>query len=527
MKLPEEQPRVGAYLWHWASETPDAEAAVLDDVRYTYREFAGLVELLARGLLAAGIVKGDRIAMLSTSRPEFMALLIAATEIGAVWVGLHPRYRIAEFRHVTSESTPRMVFALPSIDGRRYDKELRTLREEFPLIERFVAIAGTFEGAQPWPDFLASGKHTGARLAEAQACVNADDTAAIIFTSGTTGTPKGAMIKHYGLIRGALVEHERWPSATGLRLLHNMPVNHIAGVGMMGLYPVITGGCLVFMDRFDPGAMLEVIERERVTFWLQAPTMFHLAVTHPRFGSFDLSSLEYIIWAGAPMPRDLVATLYDLDATLATAFGMTELTVYATYSDLDASFDVLAETIGRPDPHYDIRLADDRDNPVGPGQRGEIQARGRWLMNGYFNNPAATAEAYTRDGWFRTGDVAVLREDGNLTIVGRTKEMYISGGYNIYPREIEIAIEAHAAVAAAAVVGVEEPVFGEVGYAAVQLEPGATLSAEQILSWCRDRLANYKVPKTIEIVAELPRLAIGKIDKHSLRENVVNAALGR
>ena len=216
------------------------------------------------------------------------------------------------------------------------------------------------------------------------------------------------------------------------------------------------------------------------------------------------------------MARDLVARLYELDATLATAFGMTELTVYATYSDLDAPFDVLAETIGRPDPRYEVRVADDDGNLVAAGQRGEIQARGPWVMNGYFGNPTATREAYTEDGWFKTGDVAEVRADGNLTIVGRTKEMYISGGYNIYPREIELVLESHPAVVAAAVVGVGDDVFGEVGYGFAQRLPDQSATPEQLTAWCRDRLANYKVPKVVEIVDELPRLAIGKIDKQDL-----------
>lgn len=520
MELSEQKTRIGEYLWHWAEVTPYAEAAVCAGTRLNYLELAGQVGRCARAMIARGVQKGDRVAMLSTARSEFMIVLLAATEIGAIWVGLHPRYQMREFRYVVDQTKPRVVFALPEIDGRNYRDELTTLRSEFTFIEHLVSIGGAVEGGTGFDAFLREGEEQSGALHAAQAAVGADDTAVIIFTSGTTGEPKGAMIKHYGLIRGALVEQDRWPSHAGLRLLHNMPINHIAGVGMMGVYPIIVGGTLVFQDRFDAVGMLEIIETERVTFWLQAPTMFQLAVSQPNFGAFDLSSLEYIIWAGAPMPRDLVTCLYDLDATLATAFGMTELCVYATYSDLDADFEVLAHTIGRPDPRYDIRVADSDGVPVGVGQAGEIQARGRWLMNGYFNNPEATQEAFTADGWFRTGDVAELRADGNLTIVGRTKEMYISGGYNIYPREIEIVIESHAGVVACAVIGVPESVFGEVGHAFVQKTPGSSIGAGELDAWCRGHLANYKIPKTFEIMDDLPRLAIGKIDKQGLQSRL-------
>lgn len=519
MTLPEPKTRIGEYLWQWADETPHAEAAVLADTRLTYGGLAAQVERCAKALIACGVGKGDRVAMLSTSRPEFMVVLLAATEVGAIWVGLHPRYQMREFRYVVDQVRPRVLFALTEIDGRRYDEELAALRAEFDCIEHMVSVAGDAEEAVVFEEFLEFGDTAPSQLHDAQASVGPDDTAVIIFTSGTTGQPKGAMIKHYGLIRGALVEQARWPSRAGLRLLHNMPVNHIAGVGMMGLYPIIIGGTLVFQDRFDPLGVLEIIEKERVTFWLQAPTMFQLAVSHPKFDDFDLSSLEYVIWAGSAMPRDLVARLYDLDATLATAFGMTELTVYATYSDLDADFEVLAETIGRPEPAYEIRVADGNGVAVAVGQEGEIQARGRWLMNGYFNNPEATAEAFTPDGWFKTGDVALVRADGNLAIVGRTKEMYISGGYNIYPREIEIAIESHPDVIASAVIGTPDDVFGEVGHAFVQTAPEAGIGGEELDAWCRRQLANYKVPKTFEVMEELPRLAIGKIDKQTLAEH--------
>ncbi len=513
--------RVGAALWRWAAERPEADAVVWGERRLNYRDLAAEVAACAKGLLALGVAPGDRVALLSTPRPEFIIVLLAVTEIGAIWVGLHPRYRLAELRYVVGKARPKVIFALPEIEGRRYDEEFAALTAEFGFVETLIAVEGALPGARPYAEFVDRTDRRDATLRERQTTISPDDTAVIIFTSGTTGEPKGAMIRHYGLMLGALVENDRWPSKTGLRLLHNMPINHIAGVGMLGLFPIIVGGTLVFMDRFDPRVMLRTIERERITFWLQGATMFHLAVTHPDFENFDLSSLEYLIWAGAPMPRDLVARLYELPGTLATAFGMTELSLYATYSDLDADFEVLANSIGRPDPRLDLRVADAEGRAVAPGEAGEIQARGRWLMAGYFDNSDATREAFTPDGWFKTGDIAQVRADGNLSIVGRSKEMYISGGYNIYPREIEIAIESHAAVAAAAVLGVSDPVYGEVGQAFLQAEPGTTIVAAEIAAWCRDRLANYKVPKSFEILAELPRLPIGKIDKQALKRILV------
>ncbi len=513
--------RVGEYLWRWAEATPDVEAIVLDGRRFTYAQLAQAVRGCAAALIAAGCQPGDRVAMLATPGPEFMISLLATTEIGAIWVGLNPRYRMREFQHVIGQTAPKVLLAMTEIEGRHYQQDLMALTAEFDSIETLAALNGELpqgdDRAMGYPAFLERGAGRAPEIAARQAAIDRDDTAVIIFTSGSTGAPKGAMIRHRGLITGALTQHRRWPPGSRVRLLHNMPINHIAGVGMIGVYPIVTGGSLIFMDRFDARHMLALIERERVTFWLQAPTMFHLALTHPDFARFDLSSVEYIIWAGSPAPRDLIARLYQLDGKLATAFGMTELSLYVTFSDLDASLDTLSWTIGKPEPAFDLRVADADDRPVAPGEQGEIQARGDWMMAGYFNAPQATAEAFTRDGWFKTGDIAELHADGNLRIVGRVKEMYISGSYNIFPREIELVIESHPAAAAAAVIGVADEVFGEVGRAFVQAAPGTTLSAAELDAWCRERLANYKVPKRFEVMEELPRLPIGKIDKQSLK----------
>jgi acyl-CoA synthetase (AMP-forming)/AMP-acid ligase II len=266
--------------------------------------------------------------------------------------------------------------------------------------------------------------------------------------------------------------------------------------------------------------MLRLIEAEKISFLLGSPVQFHMMANHPHLAGFDLSSLDYIVWGGAAMAKDLVEKLALLPGRLCTAFGMTELGLYATYSDRDTPVDVLGRTIGRPHAGYDIRVADENGNTAATGGQGEIQARGPWLMAGYFRDEAATTAAYTADGWFRTGDVAKVWPDGNLEIVGRMKEMFISGGFNIYPREIEIVLEAHPATGLVAVLGVADETFGEVGHAFVELLPGQETTAEYLDTWCRERIANYKVPKTFDIRPELPRLPIGKIDKQALKQEL-------
>ena len=239
-----------------------------------------------------------------------------------------------------------------------------------------------------------------------------------------------------------------------------MPVNHIAGVGMVGVFGLYVGGTLVFQDRFDPGDLLRLLEEERIDHVLGSPVQFHMMANHPDFGSRDLSGLKFITWGGAPMAADLVARLHALPGELRTSHGMTELGLYVTYTEPGIDLDTLSRTIGKPHPGFDIRVADATGTVARPGAQGEVQARGGWLLAGYFRDPEATADACTADGWFRTGDVVKVWPDGNLEVVGRTKEMFISGGFNIYPREIEIVIEAHPDVGLVAVLGVPDETFG-------------------------------------------------------------------
>ena len=518
--LPLTAERIGDCLRHHARTAPNHEAAVHHDKRLTYGELEAEVTRWSKALLAAGVAKGDRVAMLTPPSIEWLTAMLAVTNIGAIWLGYHPRYQPPEFHHVTSLAEPKLVIAFRSIHGRDYTDELRALKTDHSCVERVVVLDSELTDAVVASDFLSAGEAIGDdELERARADVDIDDTAIIIFTSGTTGQPKGAMVRHRALLTGAQAELDHWPHDRP-RVLHMMPVNHIAGTGMVGVFGLYAGGSLVFQDRFEAGDLLRLIEEERINFLLGSPVQFHMMANHPDLAARDLTSLAYTIWGGAAMARDLVDKLSRLPGRLCTAFGMTELGLYATYSDLEASADVLGRTIGRPHAAYDIRVADNDGNDIGPGEQGEIQARGPWLMAGYFRNPVATKEAYTEDGWYRTGDIAKLWPDGNLEIVGRLKEMFISGGFNIYPREVETVLESHPAVGLVAVLGVADEAFGEIGYAFIEPLPGHTATTDELKTWCRERLANYKVPKTFDIRAELPRLPIGKIDKQSLRQEL-------
>ena len=518
--LPTEAARIADCVRFHAAIDPGHPACIHDGAVTTYGELAAEAARWSRALLAAGVARGDRVAMLAVPSTHWLTVMLASADIGAVWTGYHPRYRLGEFRHVTGLAEPKVVIAPRHLHERDYAEELGVLQAEFPCIEHLVMADAPLPGATDEAAFLAAGEAIDdAALERARAAVTAQDTVVLIFTSGTTGRPKAAMVKHLALLTGAATELDHWPMERP-RILHMMPVNHIAGVGMTGVFGIYAGGTLVFQDRFEAGAMLDLIAGERIEHVLGSPIQFHMMAHHPGFADTDFSSVSYWTWGGAPMAVDLVGRMNALPGRLRTSYGMTELGLYVTFTDADASFEVLSKTIGRPHAGFEIRVADAEGNVTPPGGTGEIQARGDWLFAGYFRDPQATADAHTDDGWFRTGDVVKVWPDGNLEIVGRTKEMFISGGFNIYPREIELVIEEHPATGLVAVLGVADEVFGEIGHAFVEARPGAELSATELKAWCRERLANYKVPKIFEVTHEMPRLPIGKIDKQALRRTL-------
>jgi len=522
--LPLDAARIADCVRFHAAIDADHPACIHDGAVTSYGALAGDVARWSKALLAAGVVRGDRVAMLAVPSTRWLTVMLAASDIGAIWTGYHPRYRLSELAHVTGLAEPRVVIAPRHLHGRDYAEELTALRAEFPCIAHLVMADEALPGATTQAAFLAAADSIDdAALARARAAVTVQDTAVLIFTSGTTGRPKAAMVTHRALLTGGAVELEHWPMERP-RILHMMPVNHIAGVGMTGVFGVFAGGTLVFQDRFEAGAMLDLIEGEAIEHVLGSPIQFHMMAHHPGFESRDFSSLRYWTWGGAPMAVDLVTRMNALPGRLRTSYGMTELGLYVTFTEADASFEVLSKTIGRPHAAFEIRVADAEGNLTPSGGTGEIQARGDWLFAGYFRDPQATAESHTDDGWFRTGDVVKVWPDGNLEIVGRTKEMFISGGFNIYPREIELAIEEHPATGLVAVLGVTDEVFGEVGHAFVETKPGMALTVDEMKVWCRERLANYKVPKVFEITAEMPRLPIGKIDKQALRRLLAERA---
>lgn len=505
--------RIDEVLSVHAQRSPGACCASLDGLHWTWAEFDARVGEAARALSAAGVAAGDRIALLSTPRPEYLLVLMAASRIGAVYVGLNPRYTAAEVAEAVARVRPRLIVTLRAFEGHDFVALTAAAAAMTPLppvvpfdsladcIARLQALQSPLPPAPVAPD------------APTRASLGA--TAAIVFTSGTTGRPKAAMLTHRGLLHAAAVQHMRLNPPLA-RYLCNLPVNHVGCLMNLTLAALVDGGSIVFQQRFSAARTLQLIQDERVNCWLQVPAMVHECVRDASFSPAALRHLHSICIGGGATSVQTLAQLREIGVPLFVEYGQTETSSSAAYSDPGADDDVLTQCVGRFDPCFEFRIADPANQPCAAGETGEIQGRGALIFAGYYGDPDATRDAFTSDGWLHTGDLAHQREDGNVVLQGRIKEMIKSGGYNVYPREIELVLEAHPGIGQVVVLGLPDERFGEAVHAVVSRREGL-LSREALLALCRRRLANYKVPKSFRLIETFPLLPNGKIDRVGTR----------
>lgn len=510
-------PRLSDYVDRYATETPAALAVVSSSQRLSYSDLKTQVDVWSRALLAAGIRKNDRVAMLCTPRAEFWIAFLATSKIGAIWLGLNPRYSIRECEYVVADAEPTLLFTLSEFAGQPFAEQIGALtanRRELAV----VTIGKAMPGTAGLDSFLEAGQTcTDEQLQTAVTAVATLDPALIVYTSGSTGSPKGAVLSHYGLSYGATMQTRHF-ALDHPGLVVSFPINHVASVADTCATTLVRGGKIVFQEQFDPVASVEATVKERCSMIAGVPTMFQMQMAQPGFDDADFSALELILWGGAAMPVECINRLKELNKRMLTAYGMTETACHVTYTNAGSDIDVLANTVGCGDPNCGIRIQTADGGLATEDNPGELQVAGEFLMLRYWNREEATRRAFTNDGWLKTGDVAFQRKDGNIRLVGRMSDMFKSGGYNVYPREIEITLEAHPAVALAAVVAAPDPLYQEIGVAYLQIEIGQALSSESAAAWCREHLANYKVPKSIEILDALPLLPVGKVDKQALKK---------
>lgn len=513
---------ISDYVYYYAKIQPYMEAMVLDDTRITYARMAAEVDKCAQALMASGVKKGDRVATLCPPSPDFFIIFLATSSIGAIWVGLNPKYTFEELCYVVLDAKPKIIFSRTEVMNRSYVLDLRDLKKKCSSLEQIITLGAVDETAvgSGYDQFLSCrfGVDVPA-LRDMQNSVDPKDTALLVYTSGTTGKPKGALLPHCGLIKCYEMQNRIYP-CTSVRFVNFLPINHIGCVGDISCFTLVSGGTIIFLEQFDPGICLELMSDEKVTVWGGVPTTFLMCLSLAEFDKYDLSSLQLIFWSGAAAPKDLVVALSHIHPRLGNCYGQTETVGSITFVVPCNDFDLLTNTVGKPPEEYDVRIVDKNGDPVTLGQTGEIIVKGDFIMNGYWGRPEETAKAIDGNGFLHTGDLGVRRTDGYISLVGRTKEVFKSGGYNVYPREIEQVLENYAGVDMAAVIAVDDPLYNEVGCAFI-LAGGDELDEEALKAHCREFLANYKIPKKFIIKPELPMLPIGKIDKRALKETIL------
>lgn len=482
-----------------AAQDPARELIVAGEERLSYSAVGKAAERLALRLREAGLQAGARVAYAGFPGPGFLVSQLGAHLVGAVWMGLNPRYTPAEFGRLLDDAEPSIIFA-----------ERGAADDRLAAAARALALPPLLHISAHWSDLEGfTGIIPAPRLALDRAI------ALLVYTSGTTGVPKGACLSHRAVMAAAQLYAARY-GHPGLRSLLNLPINHVGALIDLTAAAIAAGGTLVAMREFQPEAIPDVLRTERITILGQVPTMHLMIEAHG--GAYSRASypaLRHVVWSGAAMPRSFIERHHGRGIELSTCYGQTECTGSVTFTRPGGSLDDLASSVGHPALPGLVRVVGADGASLAAGEPGEVQISGACVMRGYFGKEEQTAEAFT-DGWLRTGDLGVIGADGALRLVGRLKEMFKSGGYNIYPREIETVLEEHPKVAAAAVIAMPDPVWQEVGWAFLIAAPDA--DEAEIAGFARARLANFKVPKRFVLRPELPLLPIGKIDKRALKE---------
>jgi fatty-acyl-CoA synthase len=519
-----------------AARWGDREALVFRERRYTFQQIAAEVDRVARGLIRAGVRPGEKVAIWLLNCPEWIFAMFALAKIGAVHVPINTRFRTVDLAQILERSNAStlithdvsgpvdflaMVRDVAALDGAGEERRARSAR--LPDLARvIVASDRPHAGAWSWPEILASGRSVdGAAVAARAAAVSPTDTVFVMYTSGTTGFPKGVMRDHF-LLEHLADRYRRLQSSERDVFLNYLPLFHIFGYIEGPLGSMLVGYKQILTDTFDADEALDLIEREGVTHIDGFDTHLKLLIDAQEARPRNLSTLRTgVIAAGAASATPLVYRARKVLAPLRhlTAYGMTEVGATISLSYLDSTEEQACEASGAPCEGFEVRVIDPETGGDQPrGTPGEVVVRTRYLMQSYYRDPESTARAVDAEGWFHTGDAGVLRPDGHLRFVGRYKDMIKVGGENVDPTEVESYLTGYRGVSQAAVVSYPDARLGEVGVAFIQVAPGAAVTSESLIAFCRGRIASFKIPRHIFIVDELPMTSSGKVQKARLRD---------
>jgi fatty-acyl-CoA synthase len=517
---------IGQNLRRTVERVPDREALVVpyQGYRATYRQLWDQVGLVAQGLLARGVKKGDRVGIWSPNRHEWVLVQYATARIGAILVNVNPAYREHELEHVLKQSGTSFLITARGFRQANYVEMLRQVVQRCPMHRETLVID------DEWRQLIEEGRRSGAgALEERERTLDPDDPINIQYTSGTTGFPKGATLSHHNILNNGFFIGEALRYSERDRVCIPVPLYHCFGMVLGNMAITTHGGCMIYPgESFEPGAVLRTVQEERCTSLYGVPTMFIAELEHPDFKQTDFASLRTGIMAGSPCPIEVMkrvqSEMHMPEVTI--CYGMTETSPVSTQSAVDDPLAKRVSTVGRVHPHVEVKIVDPTTGRVVPrGVTGELCTRGYSVMLGYWEDAASTRQAIDAGRWMHTGDLATLDDEGYVNIVGRIKDMVLRGGENIYPREIEEFLYTKPEIADVQVIGVPDLKYGEELMAWVKLRPGATTTSDELRAFCKGKIATYKIPRYWKFVDSFPMTVTGKIQKFKMREQAI-AELG-
>ena len=531
---------IGALLDEMSAANGSRDALVVahQKIRWTYSELKSRSDAFASGLLSLGLEPGDRVGIWAPNCAEWTVAQFATAKAGLILVNINPAYRLSELEHVLRTVGCRALISAARFKTSDYIAMIRELVPELgnggsdlksrrlPELRHVISIGNeSYAGCLSFDRVLDRGKQLGnGRLESVSATIQMDDAVNIQFTSGTTGLPKGATLSHHNLINNAFFVGEATGIEPGSRVCIPVPLYHCFGMVMGNLGCVTHAATMVYpFESFDPLKTLETIATERCDVLYGVPTMFIAQLNHPEFWRFDLGSLRRGIMAGAPCPievmKEVASAMHMSEITI--AYGMTETSPVSFQSSRDDPLELRVSTVGRIQPHLEVKIVDRYGRIVPRGEAGELCTRGYSVMLGYWNDEVRTREAIDSAGWMHTGDLATIDADGYCRIVGRIKDMVIRGGENIYPREVEEYLYGHPDIQDVQIFGVPDTKYGEELCAWIVAKAGATLDEEGVRRFCQDRISHYKIPRYIRFVESFPSTVTGKVQKFAMREAMI------
>jgi fatty-acyl-CoA synthase len=494
----------------------DSEAVVFNETTLTYNQLENRVKRFSEALAGFGMKKGDRLALLLPTSANFLTCWLGASGLGVITVGLNVRYRESELRYMMDQSAPRLLVVSPEFAGTNMLEIIEKIRPK--TVEQVIV-----DSHRKMKDHCTITEFTDRWAEKGQAVppepVYPEDGNFIIYTSGTTGKPKAALLTSQSILAMCRSLGKAMAVTSSDRILNALPLNHVGGATILAINSLMHGSTLILQDSFHPEKYARAIQEKKITVTGGVPTMLAMLLSSGLYKEFDLSGLRLVIMGGSPAPPVLLESLKKvLNCHMMICYGLTEVSGFCTATLLTDPTDKIFNTVGKPLEGIDYKVVNQSGNPANKGESGELLVRGDTVIPGYYLGPGNIDRCRDEDGWLHTGDIASVDNDGYISIVGRVKEMYITGGYNVYPPEIEDCLCQHPGILMAAVIGVPDSIYGEAGKAFVLPRPGSELTAEILAAYCKEKLADYKIPRAFEIVDAFPMTPLGKIRKSELKE---------